>query len=100
MRAILLGVKGGTMESEKTGKPFEWCKIFVSSLSVVDDESDSHYSFGFQVDSISVLPKIFRSSFAVLKDYIGKDVDVVYDHVFGYKNPQVVDIKLAGEEVE
>lgn len=90
MKAILLSYKGGKFVNEKTGELIDWEKIIVSSTEQVEESGDSNYLYGYDVAEISIPRRGFTTQRGDLRRLIGKPVDLIYDQVFGRKNPVLI----------
>lgn len=95
MKAILLSYKGGKFVNEKTGELIDWEKIIVSSTEPIEEQGDSNFLYGYDIAEISIPRRGFVTNRADLRSMTGKAVDLIYDQVFGRKNPVLIEVRSA-----
>ena len=100
MKAILLSYKGGKFVNEKTGEVIEWEKIIVSSIGSIAEQGDTNFLYGYDIAEISIPRRGFVTNRADLRQLTGKEVDLIYDQVFGRKNPVLVEVRAADPQDE
>ena len=97
MKAILLSYKGGKFVNEKTGEVIDWEKIIVSSTEQISEPGDTNYLYGYDIAEISIPRRGFKTERGELRRLIGNTVDLIYDQVFGRKNPVLIEVREADE---
>lgn len=97
MLCKLLGIKYGTFTNKDTGELISFSKICVCDPKPVNDQKNGVYTIG-------QFPVEYKGRFLVKSaeeytPFVGDLVDLKFDCVLGYKDPELVDIVSVPAEV-
>lgn len=97
MKVKLLGIKG--YNYTKDGVQKTGITLAVQSTELLaEDDGNGNFSFGYWVDTV-FLPRLLTTKISAsdLQQYLGRDIELIYEKRLGDRYERLTDIKIQDE---